>query len=435
MNKFKERIISDILKLVSIKSFTDDRKDIMECQTAVCEMASDLGMVCSYHGDVLVIEPRDRTGSPELGIVVHLDTVPFNEKEWKTNPLGEIKDGRIYGRGVVDDKSAIVLAMYAMIEKSKHIRPSWQIIVGTSEEGKWIDMKEYVESGVELPKFLITIDGDGVQNGCRGYMDLKLTFGRVSDTKHMTDLKVVGGANNAVPGKAVAIVDGTVIEMIGKSAHSSIPHTGQNALVNLLYSMFSTDGEFPGLFKLGECLKDNHNARCVGFKEHPEMIGGQNVGYTSVCMTNCHYNGDEIIVNLNIRFSPYVTKEEIEDAINIICTEYGCTAQVEDMKMPAYISPECKEIQMMLDAYEEVIGKKTEATFALGCGYNAALPNCAIFGPRFAVEHDEEDTCHAEDENRSIDDTLTFFEMLCVFIENFYSKNDRLIKSERGADD
>lgn len=421
MKDFKERIISDILKLVSIKSFTDDRDSIIECQTAVSEMATDMGFLCSYHGDVLVIEPRNKEDVPEFGIVVHLDTVPYDEKEWTANPLGEIKDGRIFGRGVIDDKAAIILAMYAMLEKAKQIKPSWQIIVGASEEGKWTDMKDYLEEDCILPKFLITIDGDGVQNGCRGYMDLELTFERGTSTKRMTDLKVVGGANNAVPGKAVAVVDGTVIEVIGKAAHSSIPHIGQNALVNLLYSMFYVDFEFQGLFKLAESLKDNYNARCIGFKEHPEMIDGQNIGYTSVCLTNCHYMGDKIIANLNIRFSPYVTNEEIENAINHICSEYQCTGEVKDMKMPAYISPKAKEIQMMLKSYEEVLGKKTEATFAMGCGYNAALPNCAIFGPRFAVEHDEEDTCHSEDENRSIEDILTFYKMLCVFIDKFYS--------------
>ena len=421
MKDFKERIIYDILKLVSIKSFTDDREGIMECQTAVCEMATDLGFLCSYHGDVLVIEPRGKKDSTELGIVVHLDTVPYDEKEWTANPLGEIKDGRIFGRGVIDDKAAIVLAMYAMLEMEKQIEPSWQIIVGSSEEGKWTDMKEYLEEGLELPKFLITIDGDGVQNGCRGYMDLELTFGREVSSNHITDLKVVGGANNAVPGKAVAVIDGTIIEVVGKAAHSSIPHIGQNALVNLLYSLFYVDTEFPGLFKLAESLKDNHNARCIGFEEHPEMIDGQHIGYTSVCLTNCHYLGDEIVANLNVRFSPYVTKEEIENAIKHILTEYLCTAEVKDMKMPAYISPKAKEIQMMLDAYEEVLGKKTESTFAMGCGYNAALPNCAIFGPRFAVEHDDEDTCHSVDENRSIEDMLTFYKMLCVFVEKFYS--------------
>ena len=57
MNKFEERIISDILKLLSIKSFTDDREGIIDCQTAVCEMATDLGFLCSHHGGVIVIEP------------------------------------------------------------------------------------------------------------------------------------------------------------------------------------------------------------------------------------------------------------------------------------------------------------------------------------------------------------------------------------------
>ena len=423
MKDFKERIVSDILKLVAIKSFTDDRQGIMECQTAVSEIATDLGFLCSYRagGKVLVIEPKNKTDDPELGIVVHLDTVPYDEKEWSANPLGEIKDGRIYGRGVVDDKAAIILAMYAMLEKADQIEPSWQIIVGSSEEGSWTDTKEYLEEGCKLPEFLITIDGDGVQNGCRGYMDLELTFQRGALTRHITDLQVINGANNAVPGKAIIVHDEAIIEVTGKSAHSSIPHLGQNALVNLLYAMFYADSEFAGLFKLADHLKDNHNARCIGFKDHPEIMEGQKVGYTSVCMTNCHYEEDKIRVNLNVRFSPQVTKGEINKAIVDICSEYDCSAEVKEFKMPAFISPESKEIKLMLEAYEEVLGKKTESTFAMGCGYNSALPNCAIFGPRFAVDHDEEDTCHSVDENRSIEDTLTFFKMLCVFIEKYYS--------------
>lgn len=423
MKDFKERIIKDILKVVSIKSFTDDREGILDCQAVVSEIAADLGFICSYHanGKVLVIEPRNKTPKPELGIVVHLDTVPYDEKEWSANPLGEIKDDRIYGRGVVDDKAAIVLAMYAMIEKTDKIKPSWQIIVGSSEEGSWIDMKEYLAEGCMLPEFLITIDGDGVQNGCRGYMDLELTFQRGALSRHLTDLRVINGANNAVPGKAVAVFDEAIIEVTGKAAHSSIPHLGQNALVNLLYTLFYADSEFSGLFKLATDLKDNHNARCIGFKDHPETMNGQNVGYTSVSMTNCHYEEDKITANLNIRFSPKVTKGEINKAIVDICSKYDCYAEVKEFKMPAYISPESKEIKLMLEAYEEVLGKKTESTFAMGCGYNSALPNCAIFGPRFAVCDDEEDTCHAVDENRSIEDTFTFFEMLCVFIEKYYS--------------
>lgn len=420
---FNDRIVSDILKLVSIQSFTDDPEGIKKCQKAVEEIATDLGFRTSFHADgkVLVIEPKDAIGKPELGIVVHLDTVPYDEKEWKSNPLGELKDGRIYGRGVVDDKAAIVLAMYAMSKLTKELRPTWQIIVGSSEEGEWTDMQEYLKEELELPQFSITIDGDGVQNGCRGYMDLELTFKRNANSRHITNLEVVGGVNNAVPGKAIAVIDGVAVEAHGKAAHSSIPQIGENALVNLLFILYAPGREFSGLFEIAADLKGNHNARCIGFEDHPEIVNGQNVGFTSVCMTNCYYLEDEIIANLNIRFSPETTKGEIEKAIEKICKKYGCSSAIKSLKMPAYISPETKEIKLLVDAYETVLGKTTESTFAMGCGYNSAFPNCAIFGPRFAIGHDEEDTCHSVDENRSIDDMLTFFKMLCVFIEKYYS--------------
>lgn len=423
MSTVEERIVSDILKLVAIKSFTDDEKGIAKCQKAVVDIADDLGFKTSYHADgkTIVVEPKNVTGNPELGIVVHLDTVPYNEKEWTANPLGEIKDGRIFGRGVIDDKAAIVLALYAMSKLSEDIRPTWQVIVGSSEEGEWTDMYDYLKEKPKLPEFSITIDGDGVQNGCRGYLDVELAFKRNADTKHLTDLKVVGGVNNAVPGKAIAVIDGIVIEVQGRAAHSSIPQIGENALVNLLYSLYSPTREFMGLYKLAADLKDNHNARCIGFEDHPEIVNGQKVGFTSVCMTNCKYQENEIIVNLNIRLSPETTKEEVYRAISEICLKYGCTYEIKSLKMPAYISPETREIQMLLEAYKETLGKETESTFAMGCGYNSAFPNCAIFGPRFAINHDDEDTCHAADENRLIQDVFTFFEMLCKFIVKYYS--------------
>lgn len=423
MKNFKERIVSDILKLVAIQSFTGDREGIRKSQLVIQQIATDMGFKTSYHANrqVLLIEPNGMVYPPELGIVVHVDTVPYDEEEWTTNPLGEIKDGRIYGRGVVDDKAAIILAMYAMKKLQGRIKESWQIIIGSSEEGEWTDIAGYLEEVKQLPKFSITIDGDGVQNGCRGYMDLELAFKRNAKSRILSDLKVINGANNAVPGKAVAKINGTVIEVTGKAVHSSIPQIGTNALVNLLYSVYGENVEFPGLFEIAKDLKDNYNATCLGFKAHPEMLDGQNVGYTSVCMTNCLYLEDTILVNLNIRFSPNTTKSEIKQAVKEICTKYGCTSKIKALKMPAYISPNAREIRLMLNAYKEVFGKETRSEFAMGCGYNSAFPNCAIFGPRFAVNHDEEDTCHSADENRRIEDLYKFFDMLCSFICKYYS--------------
>ena len=54
------------------------------------------------------------SGSETFAILTHLDVVPAGEG-WETDPFqAVIKDGRIYGRGAVDDKGAAVAALYAL---------------------------------------------------------------------------------------------------------------------------------------------------------------------------------------------------------------------------------------------------------------------------------------------------------------------------------
>ena len=76
--ELKNRILEDILKLVSIESITGS-KGIKNCQQAVIEIANKLGFVSSIHaGDqVIIIEPINAPSFAKLGIVVHLDTVPL----------------------------------------------------------------------------------------------------------------------------------------------------------------------------------------------------------------------------------------------------------------------------------------------------------------------------------------------------------------------
>ncbi len=49
-----------------------------------------------------------------MGILCHLDVVPTGEG-WQHDPFGgEVVDGRIYGRGAMDDKGPAMAAVYAM---------------------------------------------------------------------------------------------------------------------------------------------------------------------------------------------------------------------------------------------------------------------------------------------------------------------------------
>ena len=64
-------------------------------------------------------------GGDEPGLVLlhHMDVVPANEEFWTVDPLGgEIRDGYLYGRGVIDDKASGIA----------HLPPSWNCTVVAS---------------------------------------------------------------------------------------------------------------------------------------------------------------------------------------------------------------------------------------------------------------------------------------------------------------
>jgi succinyl-diaminopimelate desuccinylase len=89
-------------------------------------------------------------GEQLIGVIGHLDVVPaFKEDGWNTDPFQMYeKDGILYGRGVDDDKGAVVASMIALkvlrdlkIPLKKRIR----LIMGTNEETGSRCLAHYVE--------------------------------------------------------------------------------------------------------------------------------------------------------------------------------------------------------------------------------------------------------------------------------------------------
>ena len=56
------------------------------------------------------------TGKDLVGIIGHLDVVPALEEDgWTTPPFSpEVRDGKIFGRGSIDDKGPVIASLYAM---------------------------------------------------------------------------------------------------------------------------------------------------------------------------------------------------------------------------------------------------------------------------------------------------------------------------------
>ncbi len=86
------------------------------------------------HRENLVAIHRGKTDKNAVMLAGHIDTMPFGDlNAWTDDPLsGIIRDGKIYGRGVGDDKYAIVLSWYVLEAlRALGIETNANILVGS----------------------------------------------------------------------------------------------------------------------------------------------------------------------------------------------------------------------------------------------------------------------------------------------------------------
>ena len=424
----KQAMIDDLVELLKIRSVTGCNLGRMRCHGTIRQMAKRFGFNATTHASdqVMVVSPKGLEGQAKLGIIVHSDTVPVIEKEWHYNPYGEVCLGRVYGRGVIDDKMGIITALYAMKELEGQIEDNWQIVIGSREEGEWTDMAEYLEEAPTIPAFSITVDGDGIQHGCRGTINIMFKFPEEGGVENsVKSIRNLNHAWNVTPSDiTVMLEDKTSVRITSEAMHSAIA-TDRKA--NAIYKMADSlrdvfQKQFPGFVKLMDRYVSTDNAEAIGIEAIPEFFKKRGFPDSSICPTLCQYDGGALRIGVNFRVSVGISKEDVTNALNTICEELGCTYEFYEATYASYVLPESKEIEMMLESYEKVLGKKTKSTFAPGTGYNAVFPNCAIFGPRFDPDHDEEDLCHQADESRSIEDICTFEAMLEDFVRNYLKR-------------
>ena len=178
------------------------------CKEIVTECMQSLRMEISYHeqepGRTNIVG-RIGNGAKSIGFVSHMDVVPPGELEqWNTPPFEPtIIDGRIYGRGTLDDKGSFACA-YSACKAFLAEHPSFDgtiyLIAAADEElGSELGIIYLVEKcGL---KFDVAIIPDG------GRMDLSI-YGE----------------------KGILWIE---LESRGVQAHGSTPELGRNAIIPL----------------------------------------------------------------------------------------------------------------------------------------------------------------------------------------------------------
>ena len=137
------------------------------------ELAESMGFrTCNVDNHVGWCEYGE--GEEMAAVLGHLDVVPAGEG-WSVPPYeGKVIDGKIYGRGAMDDKGPTVAALYslwAIKESAVKLNKRIRLFFGLSEENGGNDIRYYLENGGEIPVMGFTPDGEyPVIHGEKGFI-------------------------------------------------------------------------------------------------------------------------------------------------------------------------------------------------------------------------------------------------------------------------
>ncbi len=411
------KVLEDLGSFISIPSVSSNKQEVDRALDYILDLGKNMGFEarsCCNH-QVGVIEYGE--GPETLGILGHVDVVPPGDsKNWESDPFTmDIRAGKAFGRGTIDDKGPVMLCLHAMKvlkDSGIPVKKKIQLILGTQEEVEWVDMKAYVKEE-KLPDYGFTPDGEyPLCNIEKGIVDVDLCYELTDEdlAPEAGKVKLIGVdagiMPNAVPGTAKAVAvsvveDGTILEKQleakGKAVHSSMPARGENA-VYLLAERCKEEGCSGKLMDILYSLKENFESiygEEIGLMSKSEYYRGEFVHRNTFAVTMLKMEGKKLMAHVNVRFAYGTEARDICAKLEAFAERQGGWLEIKEEMPAVYVSIEKPFIRCMIEAYEEATGRKHENTIAYGGSYAKAMPNVVSFGPLFP---DEEDTCHEDNE-------------------------------------
>lgn len=424
-------ILNNLSELVSVPSVSADSEAVLRALDLTLSMGKSMGFRAekAAGGTVGVIEAG---GGPEtLGILTHVDVVPAGELSlWDTDPFEAVcKDGRVYGRGTLDDKGMIIACLYAMkavINTGVPLRKKIRLIIGTQEETAWTDMDAYVKER-SLPDYGFTPDGEyPICNIEKGAADILMEFDTGDEKEAPEGLRLIsvscGDAPNAVPGTASALLsDGRVITASGKTVHSCQPEKGDNAFFRLVSELdklqLCENRLLTLIHDMAHAFTDIYG-KAVGMYSDSEYYNGEFVHRNVFSLTVFRSEGSKCLVNINGRTAYGTSDKEIMEKFGGFALRLGGRIVRANILPAVFVKSDRPFLKALASAYEDVTGLKNEFTLAYGGSYAKAMPDIVSWGPIFPGE---EDMCHRPNEYISEESLLKNAQIFAQAIFNIAS--------------
>ncbi len=412
------KFTQDLSKLVAINSVKDKPKknmpfgeNVFRAFETFMGLARNMGFkTVNYNNYIGEIDYGDE--GEEVGIIGHIDIVPAGTG-WNTDPftLTE-KDGKLIGRGVLDDKSPLLMCLYALNElkscvdaKGLKTKKRFRLFVGCDEETAWEDI-DYFKRNHKFPKYGFSPDG----NFPVIYAEKGMLHATFSIPKLKNFYDVSGGTVfNAVCGRCTVkpkgkidyekikkhglnvLSDGT-IESLGVSCHGSMPEKGKNA-IKPLFEYFLDEGEDVKNFL--DCLfYDKFNLSRLK-NEQGKLTFSPDIIFE---------DDDKISVLCDCRIPAPISVQEVLK----IFDRFNITYTYKVHRGPLMVDKNDDFVQTLLKSYNRVTGENVKPKSMGGGTFAYVFEKGCAFGPEF----DEEDSCcHEPNEYIEIEKLKKMYEI------------------------
>ncbi|HLO12576.1 MAG TPA: dipeptidase PepV [Pseudoneobacillus sp.] len=450
MNEVEKRsdaLIKDTQQLLHIKSLLDEENATEEAPLGegvknalmfMLNLGEKDGFISKNVGN-LAGHLEFGQGEELLGILCHVDVVPEGDG-WTSDPFGaEIRDGKIYARGALDDKGPTMAAYYAMkivkeldLSLSKRVR----MIIGTDEESNWRCVDHYFKHE-EMPSIGFAPDADfPIIYAEKGISDFDIVYKIDAQKKSEKPLQILsfqsGRRYNMVPDFAKAslqisdeqtkmiqefdrylenhqlkgkyyIENGVFfLEVEGVSAHGMEPKNGKNAgiyLANFLANQELDELSTPFFEFISNYLFNDSRGDSLGICFSDDITGDLtlNIGKLSF---NQEVGGR---LGVNLRYPVTNDMAKTKETLEKLLKKKGFLLENFSDSKPHHVDEKDVLIQTLKKVYEEQTGEKAELISIGGGTYARSLKSGVAFGPLFPGR---EDIAHQKDEYMYIEDLL-----------------------------
>jgi succinyl-diaminopimelate desuccinylase len=421
------------------------------------QKSAELGLVFkSYDGRVDEITLA--AGDSIIAILTHGDVVDVEGQTWSSPPWeGRLVDGKVMGRGAMDDKGPIVPALYAIAtlrDCGWPLSSTLKLLVANAEETDWSDVQYYLENA-PAPQYTIGMDGTfPVTHGQKAYA--LITF--KSDSSHNKPssapwqlLSLSGGSSpGIIPEEGMAILkangkrqkakcnlaqhaqkwceahppakirveqmgDSLKLKAFGKGGHAAIPENGHNALGDLTAFLATLDLEMDrwGAFAafIGQTVGTELYGNSLGIAHTHEAMGQLTVNLGVI-----RAEDGTPTAYLNPRVPVGITAEEIEVRVKQKVAAFNqrkgakLTATVR-MGQPHFVPATGRLVSTLLKTWEEVTGTVKKPIVTGGGLQSRLFPGGVDFGPALSMDQDRS---HTSDEYMTIDELKLIGELTVV---------------------